>query len=192
MKMTWFRWLVAVAPFILIQSVNGQNTADGKEKVVVENPAQEVAKPGEPKALVGVIQDSVNFSILTKALAAAGLEETLGAKGAYTVFAPTDEAFDKLPPGTLGKLMLPENKEKLRSLLLYHVLAGRAMIVDLKEGKTKSMNGELVEIDIDVEKVKIEGRLVYSSDVMASNGVMHSIGEVLVPPTLDGFLGLDR
>ena len=102
-----------------------------EEKVVVV-PATPPAKQG---SLTDLISDSVSFTTLKAALKASELDVTLGQKGVYTIFAPTDEAFDKLPAGTLGKLMLPENKEKLRSLLLYHVIPGQMLAVDLKEGE---------------------------------------------------------
>lgn len=145
-----------------------------------------------PGSLIQVIADSVTFSTLSKALTATGLDLTLGGKGAFTVFAPTDEAFDKLPAGTLGKLMLPENKEKLRSLLLFHVIAGQVLAADLKDGDVKTMNGEKVKIDVDGKDVEIDDAKVFSADVMATNGVMHSIGNVLIPKSLENFSGLDK
>lgn len=144
----------------------------------------------ESDSLTKLIADSATFSILTQALKAAELDVTLGTKGAYTIFAPTDEAFGKLPAGSLEKLLLPENKEKLRSLLLYHVIPGQLLSVDLKDGDVKTMNGEKVEIDVDGDKIELDDSKVFSVDVVASNGVMHSIGEVVVPKSLDGFAGL--
>ncbi len=119
-----------------------------------EKPMMEITKGVQPGSLTAVIGDSVTFSTLTKALMAAQLDTTLGAKGEFTIFAPTDEAFGKLPAKMLTKLMLPENKEDLRSLPLYQVIAGRIEIDDSK---------------------------VFSADEMADNGVMHSIGKVLIP-----------
>jgi uncharacterized surface protein with fasciclin (FAS1) repeats len=142
--------------------------------------------------LADVIEKSVTFSTLTKALAAADLTKTFSDPGAYTVFAPTDAAFDKLPAGALGKLLLPENKEKLRSLLLYHVVAGNVMAKDLKNGEVKTMNGESVKIDVDKEEVKVNDAKVFSADVPASNGVVHSIGTVLVPKSMKDFADLDK
>lgn len=146
----------------------------------------------DPGSLTTVISDSVTFSTLKKGLVAAGLDVTLGDKGAFTIFAPTDEAFDKLPAGTLGKLMLPENKEKLRSLLLYHVVAGQVLAADLKDGEVKTMNGEKVKIDVDGKEVEVNDSKVFSADVMANNGVMHSIGTVLIPESMKDFSPLDK
>ena len=145
-----------------------------------------------PGSLTTVISDSATFSTLTKALKAAGLDITLGGKDVFTVFAPTDEAFGKLPEGTLTKLLLPENKDKLRMLLLYHVVAGKVLAADMADGDVKTVNGEKVKVDVSDDKIEVGGHKVYSADVSATNGVMHTIGEVLVPDSLDGFAGLDN
>jgi uncharacterized surface protein with fasciclin (FAS1) repeats len=143
-----------------------------------------------PGSLTTVIADSALFSTLSKALKAAGLDATLGGKDEFTVFAPTDEAFGKLPADTLTKLMLPENKEKLRMLLLYHVVAGKMLSTDMAKGDLKTVNGEKLEVDVSDDKIEIDGNKVFSADVSATNGVIHSIGEVLVPKSLEGFAGL--
>jgi uncharacterized surface protein with fasciclin (FAS1) repeats len=147
---------------------------------------------GEVKkgSLTSMIKDSVTFSTLSKALVAAELDVTLGGIGEYTIFAPTDEAFGKLPADVLAKLLLPENKEKLRSLLLYHVVPGKVLAADLRNGDAKTMNGEKIKVAVSSEKIEIEGNKVYSSDVLANNGVMHTIGKVMVPKSLEGFAGL--
>jgi uncharacterized surface protein with fasciclin (FAS1) repeats len=150
--------------------------------------AKESVKKG---SLTSMIADSVTFSTLTKALVAAELDATLGAEGEYTIFAPTDEAFGKLPEGTLAKLLLPENKEKLRSLLLFHVVPGKVLSTDLKNGDAKTLNGEKVKVDVSENKIEIQGNKVFSADVVATNGVMHTIGKVMIPKSLDGFAGLD-
>ena len=145
-----------------------------------------------PGSLTTVIADSATFSTLTKALKAAELDLTLGGKDEFTIFAPTDEAFGKLPQGTLTKLLLPENKEKLRMLLLYHVVAGKVLAADLTDGDVKTVNCEKLEVDVSGGKIEVDGEKVFSADVSATNGVMHSIGVVLVPDSLDGFVGLDN
>lgn len=162
------------------------------QDATAEKPKMEEKATVQKGSLTSLIQDSVTFSTLTKALKAAELDLTLGDKGEYTIFAPTDEAFGKLPPEVLTKLMLPENKEKLRSLLLYHVIAGKLLAADLKDGDVKTMNGEKVEVDVETDKVEIDESKVFSADVGATNGVMHSIGTVLVPKSLEGFAGLEK
>lgn len=144
-----------------------------------------------PGSLTTVIADSTTFSTLSKALKATGLDVTLGKKDEFTIFAPTDEAFGKLPAETLTKLMLPENKEKLRMLLLYHVIAGKLLAADLTNGDVKTVNGEKVKVAVTPEKIEVDGEKVFTADVTATNGVMHSIGKVLVPKSLDKFVGLE-
>jgi len=179
------RSVLLISMAALIPTAFAQDDQSGK--IVTEE--QPAVKTG---SLTAVISDSTSFSTLTKALKATGLDETLGKKEEYTVFAPTDEAFGKLPAETLTKLMLPENKDKLRMLLLYHVVAGRVLAADLIDGDIKTVNGEKLKIGISADKVEVNGEKVFSADVVANNGVMHSIGKVLVPKSLDGFAGLDQ
>lgn len=163
-----------------------QEKVERKPAVVVETTM------AEPGTIAAALRDGVTFSILTKAIKATGLEATLGTKGSYTIFAPTDEAFGKLPEGTLATLMLPENKEKLRSLVLYHVVPGIFTSSDLKDGAIKSSNGEKFEIDIERNAIEVEDSKVAKADLVVSNGVIHSIDKVMVPKSLDGFAGLDE
>lgn len=145
-----------------------------------------------PGSLASVIHDGVTFSILAKAVKAAELEETLSGKGPYTIFAPTDEAFLKLPKDALEKLMLPENKEKLRTLLTYHVVPGQVMSSALQDGDVTTLSGDKVKVDVDGKKIEIDEAKIASADVIANNGVFHSIDKVNVPKSLDGWEGLDH
>ncbi len=192
MKIKRLTCLTTVLSLALCGPLLAQEPTLQLESPATENEGQaEVIAAG---TLTAVVRDSVTFDILTKALKASGLDVTLAGDGPFTIFAPTDEAFGKLPAGTLDKLLLPENKEKLRSLLLYHVVAGKVMAADLKDDeKVTTMNGEKIEFDIDDQGKDVEINddvKVFSTDVSATNGVMHSIGEVLVPKSLDGFAGL--
>jgi uncharacterized surface protein with fasciclin (FAS1) repeats len=182
-ELTRLALLLAIAPLSPV--------AFAEEKEAAK-PATEEKVATDAGSITASLRDSATFSILTKALKAAGLDGTLGSKGSYTVFAPTDEAFSKLKEGTLDKLLLPENKEKLRSLLMYHVLQGNFMSSDLKEGEVQTANGEKAEIDIDGATIEIEDSKVAKADLVLNNGVIHSIDQVLVPKSLDGFLGLDE
>jgi len=122
------------------------------------------------------------FQTLAAALQAAGLVETLKGKGPFTVFAPTDEAFGKLPAGVLEDLLKPENKAKLTSILTYHVVPGAVtaeQVVTLSEAKT--VNGQSVAIKTSDAGVMVDGAHVVSADVMASNGVIHVIDSVMLP-----------
>jgi len=123
-----------------------------------------------------------DFKTLVAAIEAAGLVETLKGKGPFTVFAPTDAAFAKLPAGTLEDLLKPENKDKLTAILTYHVVAGKIMSADIA-GKTEmveSVEGDKLTVDA-MKGVKIDNATVTSADIEASNGVIHVIDTVLLP-----------
>ena len=139
-----------------------------------------------PAAAADIVETAVSngsFKTLTAALQAAGLVETLKGKGPYTVFAPTDEAFKKLPAGTVETLLKPENKAQLPKVLTYHVVSGNVMSGDLK-GKTtnaKTVEGSAVRIDASGNTVKVDDAVVTQADVNASNGVIHVIDSVIMP-----------
>ena len=107
--------------------------------------------------------------------------DTLSGKGPFTVFAPTDEAFAKLPAGTVDSLLKPENKDKLTAILTCHVLAGKVMAADVKTMSAKTVNGKEVAIKVDAGKVTVGAANVVKTDVAASNGVIHVIDTVLIP-----------
>jgi uncharacterized surface protein with fasciclin (FAS1) repeats len=135
----------------------------------------------EDKTIVGVAAGAGTFKTLVAAVKAAGLVDTLSGKGPFTVFAPTDEAFAKLPAGTLDDLLKPENKEKLAAVLTYHVLAGKVPAADVKTMNAKTVNGKEVGIKVDGGKVTVGGANVVKTDIAASNGVIHVIDSVLLP-----------
>ena len=123
------------------------------------------------------------FKTLVQAVQAAGLVDTLKSGGPFTVFAPTDEAFAKLPAGTVENLLKPENREKLRSVLTYHVVPGKVTSADIA-GKTampKTVQGATVDIDATKGGVMVDNAKVVKPDVMASNGVIHVIDTVIMP-----------
>jgi uncharacterized surface protein with fasciclin (FAS1) repeats len=121
------------------------------------------------------------FNTLAAALKAAGLAETLKGEGPFTVFAPTDEAFAKLPAGTVESLLRPENREKLRAVLLYHVVGGKVMASDVtKLGSAKTLNGQSVKIGTQ-NGVTVDNARVVMADVQASNGIIHVIDTVILP-----------
>lgn len=184
--------LLAIAPLATIATAQEKKTEETK-KTTTTTETTEVQVLAQPGTIAAAINDGATFSILSKALKAADLEATLGTKGSYTIFAPTDEAFMKLKEGTLDQLMLPQNKEKLRSLLLYHVIPGQFTSSDLKDGEVTTANGEKIEVDVEIGgKIEVEDKKVAKADLVLSNGVMHSIGEVMVPKSLDGFADLDE
>ena len=146
-----------------------------------------VAQAGTHKDIVDTAVGAGSFKILVKAVQAAGLVNTLKGKGPFTVFAPTDAAFNRLEkakPGTLAMLLKPENKRKLAAILTYHVLPGKVMAADalkLKSGtKVKTVNGKSVTVR-NTGGVKVDKAKVVKADIKSSNGVIHVIDQVILP-----------
>jgi len=134
------------------------------------------------KDIVDTAVGAGQFKTLAAALQAAGLVETLKGKGPFTVFAPTDAAFAKLPAGTVEMLLKPENKAKLTAILTYHVVAGKVMAADVvKVTSAKTVQGESVAVKVTGGKVTIDNANVVTTDIAASNGVIHVIDTVLMP-----------
>ncbi|AGS25004.1 fasciclin domain-containing protein (plasmid) [Rhizobium etli bv. mimosae str. Mim1] len=135
------------------------------------------------KDVVNTAVEAGKFKTLATALEAAGLVTTLKGAGPFTVFAPTDEAFAKLPAGTVESLLKPENKQKLTEILTYHVVAGKVMAKDVAGiDEAKSVNGKMIDIDVDGSTIKVNDAAVTSADIAASNGVIHVIDKVVMPP----------
>ncbi|NND31718.1 MAG: fasciclin domain-containing protein, partial [Saprospiraceae bacterium] len=125
-----------------------------------------------------------SLSTLVTAVKAAGLVETLSGEGPFTVFAPTNEAFAALPEGTLAMLLKPENKDQLVQVLTYHVVGAKVMSGDLSDGqKAETVQGEDVMVDLS-DGVEISGARVAMADIEASNGVVHVISKVILPPSM--------
>jgi uncharacterized surface protein with fasciclin (FAS1) repeats len=134
------------------------------------------------KDIVDTAVAAGNFTTLAAALTAAGLVDTLKGPGPFTVFAPTDAAFAALPAGTVEDLLKPENKDKLVSILTYHVVAGKVMSKDLTEGmKAATVNGAELTITLD-GGAKVNGAVISAADIEATNGVIHVVDSVLLPP----------
>lgn len=131
--------------------------------------------------IVAVASGAGIFNTLVAAVKAAGLVETLQSPGPFTVFAPTDEAFSKLPKGTVEDLLKPENKDKLVAILTYHVLAGKVMAAAVKTMKAKTVNGKELDVKVAGGVVTVNNAKVIKTDVAASNGVIHVIDTVVLP-----------
>jgi uncharacterized surface protein with fasciclin (FAS1) repeats len=154
--------------------------------------ASPVAAQGQPNQERGTMKDIVavavaagNFETLVKAVQAAGLVETLQGAGPFTVFAPTDEAFAKLPAGTLAALLA--GKEKLTAVLTYHVVPGRIVSGDLVRAGSahpETVQGEMLTVRADGQRVLVDGAQVVTADIEASNGVIHVIDAVVLPKSL--------
>lgn len=139
-------------------------------------------KPAPSKDIVDTAVAAGSFKTLAAALQAAGLVDTLKGKGPFTVFAPTDEAFAKLPPGTVEDLLKPENKEKLVSILTYHVVPGKVLASQVtKINSAKTVNGESLAIKVEDGTVMVDNAKVTKTDILCSNGVIHVIDSVVLP-----------
>jgi uncharacterized surface protein with fasciclin (FAS1) repeats len=138
----------------------------------------------QDKNIVQLAAETPSLSTLVTAVKAAGLAEVLSGEGPFTVFAPTNKAFENLPDGVLESLLKPENKDKLIAVLTYHVVPAKVMSTDLKDGqKAKTVQGE--EVVVDLKKgAKINNATVSKADIKASNGVVHVIDTVILPPSM--------
>ncbi len=134
--------------------------------------------------MASIVDTAVNagtFKTLAAALTAADLVNTLKGSGPFTVFAPTDTAFENLPAGTLDSLLKPENKAKLANILKYHVVSGKVMSSDIKPGNVATVAGESISIQTQGQQVMINEARVTQADIAADNGVIHVIDKVLLP-----------
>ncbi len=133
------------------------------------------------ETVVAIAAGNPDFSTLVAAVTAAGLVDTLNGDGPFTIFAPTNAAFEKLPPGTVEDLLKPENKDKLTAILTYHVVAGKVMAADVATGKVKSLQGGELDVVVAESGVTVDGANVTQTDIVGSNGVIHVIDSVVLP-----------
>ncbi|MCP6762656.1 MAG: fasciclin domain-containing protein [Fischerella sp. CENA71] len=154
-------------------------------------PGTETTPPPPPAAgtgnqsLLALTESNKQFTVLTKALKAAGLVDILEGQGPFTVFAPTDAAFAKLPQDALQELLKPENKEVLVKILTYHVVPGQVLSGDLKSGEVKSVEGGPISVKVnDPKDVMVNDAKVVQADIKGRNGVIHAIDNVILPPDL--------
>ena len=134
------------------------------------------------KSIVEIAAGAEDFSTLVAAVKAADLVDVLSSKGPFTVFAPTNEAFAKLPKGTVESLLKPENKDKLIAVLKYHVVPGKVMAKDVvKVDSAKTAQGSSVTVTVEGKTVKVDNAKVIKTDIEASNGVIHVIDTVIIP-----------
>lgn len=163
--------LVAMLTAVMAESAFAQEPLQSKE---VKNP------PAPTMNIIETAQAATNFTTFAKAIEAAGLTDTLKDAGPYTIFAPTDEAFAKLPAGTLDSLMA--NKEELKKLLLHHVVTGKVPSTEIAAVQSApTMDGAALKVAIAGEKITVDNARVVQPDIAASNGIIHGIDEVLIP-----------
>jgi uncharacterized surface protein with fasciclin (FAS1) repeats len=159
------------------EATTAETTSAAEEVEVME----EEAGTG---TIVEVASSTEGFSTLVAAVSAAGLVDTLNGEGPFTVFAPTDDAFAALPAGVLDALLLPENKDVLTQILTYHVVPGQVMAADVTDGEVATVEGQSVTLST-ADGVTVNGAKVIQADVVTSNGVIHAIDAVLLPPGVD-------
>jgi len=148
-------------------------------------PTTPTTKTKETKNLIDLAQANGSFKILLQALDAAGLTKTLQGIGPFTIFAPTDKAFAKLPQNALKDLLKPENKEVLVKVLTYHVVPGKVLSSDFKSGEVKSLQGDPITVKVDKNTgVMVNDAKVTKADIEGSNGVIHQIDILILPPSL--------
>jgi uncharacterized surface protein with fasciclin (FAS1) repeats len=166
-------------PLAAAQKAQAQAHAKAHTKVRV----QTVAFNADRKDIVDTAVGAGSFKTLVAAVQAAGLVETLKGQGPFTVFAPTDEAFAKLPAGTVESLLKPENKEKLVAVLTYHVVPGKVMAADVvKLTEAPTVQGSKAKVKVVDGAVMIDNAKVVKTDIETSNGVIHVIDAVILPP----------
>jgi uncharacterized surface protein with fasciclin (FAS1) repeats len=151
--------------------------------LLISTPSQRTfaADAAKKETVVAIAAGNADFSTLVAAVKAAGLAETLSGEGPFTVFAPTNEAFAKLPAGTVDSLLKPESKAKLAGILTYHVVAGKVMAADVKTSKVKTVQGGELDVVVKDGSVTVDGAKVVKTDIVGSNGVIHVIDTVVLP-----------
>ncbi len=133
------------------------------------------------RTLVEIAAGSPDHTTLVAAVKAAGLADTLGGPGPFTLFAPTNAAFDQLPAGTVASLLQPGNKDKLIAILTYHVVPARVLAADVRTGEAPTVNGKMLALRADGMGVTVNGAKVVAADLTGSNGVIHVVDTVLLP-----------
>lgn len=193
---TKFAGIAAVLLLLPVAVACGSQTATTPDPVAETMPSTtegtapttETTAPTETAAIQTIVETAIangSFNTLVAAVQAADLVDTLNGQGPFTVFAPTDEAFAALPAGVLDKLLLPENKAVLTQILTYHVVAGDVPASAVTTGPVASVEGANLDLTADAGQVTVNDAKVVQADVVASNGVIHVIDAVLLPPGLD-------
>ena len=160
------------------------SAAAGDAMAASEMPMADSEMPMAAGDIIDIASTTDGFATLTAAVTAGGLVETLKGAGPFTVFAPTDAAFAALPAGVLDALLLPENKDVLAQILAYHVVAGKVMAADVTDGDVATVEGQNVTLST-ADGVTVNGAKVVQADVVTSNGVIHAIDAVILPPGVD-------
>jgi uncharacterized surface protein with fasciclin (FAS1) repeats len=161
--------------------------SDDSDVATTEAPTTEAPTteaPAEAQDIVAIASGNEDFTTLVAAVAAAGLVEVLQGEGPFTVFAPTNDAFAALPAGLVDKLLLEENKDVLVKILTYHVVSGAVLAADVTAGEVPSVEGQNITVTTE-GGVMVNNANVIATDIIASNGVIHVIDAVILPPDVD-------
>ena len=172
---------IAAASVLLLSACGSDGSTADTTVAAVDTTEMATSEVG---TIVAVAQANPDFSTLVAAITAAGLGDALSGAGPFTVFAPTNAAFEALPAGLLEKLLLPENKEVLTKILTYHVVPAKVMAADVAAGDVNTLEGSAFAVTTE-GGVKVNTAKVTATDVPASNGVIHVIDAVLVPASVD-------
>ncbi|MGF1497141.1 MAG: fasciclin domain-containing protein [Elainellaceae cyanobacterium] len=183
--------LSIAAPSAIAQTAIASNHTDGAstmEESTEGGAMMDEAEPGmgsgmsADMSIVDVASGSESFNTLVQAVQAAGLADTLAGEGPYTVFAPTDEAFEQLPDGVLEALLEPENREILQQILRYHVASGELVASDISTGTIPVLTGGGVAVRVAEDRIIVNNGSVVQPNIEAGNGVIHGVNRVLLPP----------
>jgi len=179
---------MAAAAALALAACGGSDDTDTATSPAATASPTATAETSAPEVtsddVVAVIAGGSNTTTLATAVEAAGLVETLQGDGPFTVFAPTDEAFAALPEGLLDQLIQPQNQAALTQILTYHVVSGKVMAADVTDGAVPTVEGQDITLST-ADGVTVNGARVVEADLDASNGVVHVIDQVLLPPGLD-------
>ena len=175
--------VVNPSPNIFNEPPYNRSTRSNQTLPIPKPKPKQTETPTEKKNLIVLANDNGSFKTLVKALTAAGLIDTLQGEGPFTIFAPTDAAFAKLPQDALQDLLNPENKEVLIKVLTYHVVSGKVLSSDLKSGEVKSLQGDPITVEVN-NGVQVNDATVTKADIEGSNGVIHQIDNLILPPSL--------
>lgn len=175
---------VAAAALTLTACSSSTDESSSETSVTSEETMVEDMPADAAGTVVDIASTTDGFGTLVTAVGAADLVGTLNGDGPFTVFAPTDEAFAALPPGVLDALLLPENKDALVKILTYHVVPGTVLAADVTDGDVATVEGQTVTLST-ADGVTVNGARVVQADVIGSNGVIHAIDAVILPPDVD-------
>ena len=175
--------LYSIVIFLILSAFFMNRAENENQEIAITTETESAATetPREDLSIIEIISKGDEFSTLVKALQAADLVNALKGNGPFTLFAPTNAAFEQLPPGTLQNLLKPENKTKLSGILTYHIVPGRHPAEGMKSGKLKTLNSKELDIVSDGKQITVNKAKVVHVDVNGANGIIHIVDAVILP-----------